>query len=251
MSLIFCLIDRAKELSVQDLYYLEHALEANAGHCATAWHLAPPAVALVDNEAQLPRFCVPVVFVTGDEEDPGALAVHFEDPVRGGPACKVYYDRASGLTGGEFSAIEAAGHEICEALVNPEGNMWADHTQRWGVQVAVEVSDPVQDTYKLQMDSKTFHVANFVTPQWFDHRFHDPEQCARLFAAGKGFDYAKHLRAPGEIGPSGYVVLREREGTDYRIWIENAQQQAPQMSEARLRAKQHPMSRTKLRGVNL
>jgi hypothetical protein len=251
VSYLFALISETPLVRPGDLYRLAEALEVNGQHCAALWGTADPAIVVVDSRARLPRSCHPIVFVDG-EGDPGALAVHYWDPVRSGPAARVYVDRGSGLNSGDYSVCEAASHEVTEALVDPRVNLWADHPTRAPVQVAIEVADPVQDTYEVVgRDGTRWRCTNFVTPQWFDPQFADPLQRARLRDAGLGFDYAQRLSEPGEVGPEGYVILRS---SSRGVWFENRAMGSDLVdprNARRVAAKAHPMSRARARGLNV
>lgn len=206
----FALISETKLARPADLFRLCRPLEANARHCAEAWGMEPPTIDVIDREDKLPDGMHPIVLVSDDSGDPGALAVHYHDPFRNGPAAVVYVDRASGWNHGDSSVCESVGHEVLEALVNPRLNVWRQYVgTRHGVQAAGEVADPVQDTYEVSAWGTRWKVPNFVTPAWFDAANEDATLAERVLA-GRGFDHAKRLERPGQVGPEGYVVLRQR-----------------------------------------
>lgn len=250
MSLLFALIRETSLLAPGDLRHLCWPLEQNGKHCATAWGLEPPAIIVADRKDLLPRYAHPIVF-TDDKGDPGALAVHYYDPVRGGPAAIVYVDRASGFNTGSYSVTESASHEVVEALVNPRLNLWQPHPDpaRVGVQVAREVADPTQDTYFIESRGTRWKVTNFVTPAWFDAAARDPLLAERVRAGG-GFDHAKRLSRPGEIGSEGYVILRERNEHGWVMWFEDASGQrfgsAPTKTARANASKRYDNARTRV-----
>jgi hypothetical protein len=214
------LFDKAGLLTTRDLLVMARALDLNAQHRAAAWGFEPPVFVVRRDERQLQADEMALVFVTGEEGDPGALAVHFWDPFRGEPAGRVYVDRASGLNFGRYSVCESASHEL-EALNNPKLWQWRLHPdpQRAaaGVEIALEDSDPTQDTYEVVSPDEwgrpvAWRVANFVLPAWFQPPTGEPRR----------FDYAGRLSRPGEIGPEGYAVMRgPRAGGGREIWLED------------------------------
>ena len=100
----FALIDETQKYSASELYSLKEALEINGADCAKAWGLERPAIDVIDRVTNLPRDMVPLVFV--DAEDPGTLAEHWYDALRGMPAARVFTANDSGLTKGRYSALE-------------------------------------------------------------------------------------------------------------------------------------------------
>ncbi len=235
----FALCDPQRLVDPDDLWHMAKALEANAGHCAVAWDLPPPAVTMIDDARALPAISnVHPVVLVGEGGREGLLAVHSWDWVRYVTTSRVYVHKASGLRGGRQSICEAAGHEITEALVDPLINQWRVHPQDPKVHVALEVADPVQDTYDLlitwRRETVRWPVANFVLPAWFDASSPGP------------YDHAGTLTAPGQLGPEGYAILRDPSGRTFPVWgsrgIPGAERQT---------ALQHMAARTRKRGVHI
>jgi len=252
MALAFGLISESRLARATDLFRLCKPLEANARHCAEAWGLEAPTIDVIDREDKLPTGMHPIVFVSDDSGDPGALAVHYYDPFRAGPAAIVYVDRASGWNSGSYSVSEAASHEVLEALCNPRLNIWRAHVDasRVGVQAAGEVADPCQDTYEIPAHGVRWKVSNFVTPAWFDAANLEPALADRV-KMGRGFDYAKRLSRPGQVGPEGYVILRERgESGQWSLWYEDSSGQrfgsAPVKSTRQANAAKYDARRSNL-----
>lgn len=221
-----------------DLWHMAQALEANAAHCADAWELARPAVAVVDDARALPAIsnCHPVVLV-GEPGPSGVLAIHSWDWLRHTTSSRVFVPKTSGLRGGRQSICEGAGHEILEALVNPLLNQWRAHPQDPKVQVALEGCDPVQDTYDVlviwRRETTRWPVANFVLPAWFDHEAPGP------------YDHAGTLTAPGQLGPDGYAILRDpKDGRTFPVWGSRGIPGADRQT-----ALQHLAARTRRLGV--
>jgi hypothetical protein len=206
MSLLFVLISATPLVRTADLYGMARAIEVGAKNCADAWQLAPPAVDVCADATSLPDGCCPVVFVD-DNSDPGALAVHFVSD-RFQPAARVYMNNASGVNTGDWSASEGASHEVLEALCDPLCDAWHTHPTRPGIEVALEVSDPVQGFYFVEAAGQRWRVSNFVLPAWFEHH---PD--------GGFFDWMSELHEAGEVGANGYVILRDKTGA---TWTEDA-----------------------------
>jgi hypothetical protein len=204
MGLLFALISETTLVTPAELYRLAKPLEQNGQHCAADWNMAAPAVVVCEARIGLPTFCQPIVFID-DDTDPGALAVHYWDPIRLAPAARVWVNRASGLTGGAWSVSEAAGHEVVEALIDPRCDLWTDCPGRIGVDIALEVGDPVQDAYLVDGVA----VANYVTPAYFDTRLGDPDVAASFRQQGGKFDRIGTLERAGTIGPEGYAIFRD------------------------------------------
>ncbi len=221
MTHLFALCTETKLISVAELYLLCKPLELNARHCAEAHGFEPSAVVPFDHHSRVPDHASPIVF-TDDDGDPGALGAHYVDQRRGGPAAVIYVDRASGLNVGSQSVCETVSHEINESDCNPRLNIWRPHPSpdRFGVQIANEVDDPLQDTYEVVVDGMRWQVANFVKPSWFDRAALDPEVRGRILRGG-GFDHARRLSGPGEILPGGYAIMRERVDGRWQVWLED------------------------------
>lgn len=228
MALYFVLISETSLVSEPTLYQIAREIERNARDCADAWHLARPEIDVIHARTALPPFCQPIVFLDDDSLDPGALAVHYFDPIRVMPAARVFVNRAADMRDVQI----ATGHEVCEALVDPLcGNYVQAPGRAPGVQIAVEVCDPVQDAYELSPGGTG---ANFVTPAYFDSRFADPEMAAAYLAAGGAFDRLGTIKVAGTLGPSGYAVFQQ----GGQEWVE------PQEIAAAKPGAMHPWSRT-------
>lgn len=192
------LIDESKGVTGGNLNSMALALEVNARHCAEAWGKTPPTVELWTSRQPLPMDFWPIWFVDDDSDSPSTLAQHF---VTGGrPTGRVYVGNASGLNEGRNSVCEAASHEAIEMVVNPRLDQWRPMPGRPGWEVALEVADPVQTHYTIEVDGTDWKVSNFVEPAWFDG------------GDAKRVDYLDELEGPGDIGPQGYAILRSPAG---------------------------------------
>jgi hypothetical protein len=214
------LFDKAGLLTTRDLLVMSRALDINGQHRAASWGFDAPVFVVRRDESRLQDGEMALVFVTDEEGDPGALAVHYWDGTRGEPAGRVYVDRASGLSTGRYSVCESVSHEV-EALNNPRLNQWRLHPDAAraaaGHELALEDSDPTQDTYEVVAPDEygrpiKWPVANFVLPAWFEA---DDGSARRV-------DFAGRLSRPGEIGPEGYAVVRgPRAGGGREVWLED------------------------------
>jgi hypothetical protein len=244
------LITETKDVSLADLCRLAPALEQNGKHCATAWGVAPPAVDVISKREALPKGAHPILFMDAST-DPTELAVHYWDVFRQGPAARVYTAKADGFNRGENSVAESASHELVEMMIDPQVNRWVDHPDPEfpGVQVAVEISDPVQTHYFVAHGGTSWRVANFVTPFWFHAGLaREPMRLAAFLRGGGILDWNRELSFPGEIGPKGYAITRSFIGD---TWVPQARDSSGSLvihDPAKDRG--NPLSRTKIRGAS-
>ncbi len=228
----FVLATETSDVTGLDLYHLAKALEINGRHCAEAYSKVPPAIDVIDDYKQLSHFDDPHPIVFFDHGgDTGVLANHYYDPLRKGPAARVFVHRASGFNNGRNSVAEAASHELVEAMVNPAVNLWADYADPdapANMQVAYENADPVQTHYEIEVRGTKWKMSNFVTPHWFRQKLSEPDTLFSFLKAGGRFDHSGELEAPGEIGPEGYIVTRTpRDNGGWDRAILNANSSAP------------------------
>jgi hypothetical protein len=243
------LVTETSNVSVSDLYRLAPVLERNGRHCATAWDVTVPAVDVILRREALPKGAHPIIFMDASG-DPTELAAHYWDVFRQGPAARVFTEYASGFNWGDNSVVEAASHELVEMLIDPQVNRWADHPDPEfpGVQVAVEIADPVQTHYLLEQGGTRWQVANFVTPFWFHAGLAQEPMRLEAFRAGGGrVDWAGELTHPGEIGPKGYAIVRQFVGG---TWTTQARNRAGNLVvHSPAKGRNNPLSRTKIRGA--
>lgn len=237
---LFALIAETTLVSSSDLYIMARAIEAGAQDCARAWGKKAPAVDVFQARMGLPQFCQPVVFID-DTSDPGALAVHYWDPVRLQPAARVWANRATtGVLLGPGAQSVSASHEVIEALGDPTCEEECPCPGRDGVRIALELCDPVQDELEVQTPNGRIAVANYVLPPYFDVELADPEM-AKIFLEGGGrFDAKGTLTRAGQIGPRGYAILSD----DSRTWFEGPD---GEFQYAASSPKLHPWARTNRR----
>lgn len=190
-TMLFALISFSRFVKPHELYEMAKALEINGGHCAAAWGRAQPAVVVCYDPDSLPPGTVPVLFID-DQTPDGILADHWWDSRNLRASARVYMTAGTQLNSGPESASESAGHEVLEALIDPEINQWV--TRDDGIEVALEVCDPVQTSYTVRVGETDWLVPNFVTPAWFE------------LDEGHAYDYLEELNGPWEVGPVGYVI---------------------------------------------
>ena len=241
-------------MTTADLYRLAGALEINGLHCAQAWSKMPPAIDVIEHRRKLPRRVHPIIFVDGSDTAGAELAHHYYDPLRSGPAARVFCSRATGFNTGHSSIAELASHELVEAMVDPMVNLWVDHPdpkRRDSVQMALEIADMTQTHYVVEARGDAWQMSNFVTPDYFRQWLNEGSPGERLrefFAGGGKLDWSDELSRPGEIGPSGYAILREKRASGgWRTWPEDGHGQRVPMDPAK--GKAHALSRSRIRGA--
>ena len=235
-------------VSTKDLYRLCEPLEASGRDCTDHWTRTRPTVDAVEHASKVPTGAMPIFFIDGAELNDGALAWHFYDPLNGRPAARVYVGKSTGFNVGDSSVCELASHELVEALADARLDKWRAHPFLDDTEVALEIADPVQTHYLVQSRGEKWRLANFITPAYFDQSLVPPSRLNEFRASGQRFDWAGELRFPGDVGPSGYTTLRTpTEGGGWRLSVERAGRVPAEWSEEQRVAKEHPLSRTRLR----
>ena len=248
----FALISETPDVTPADLYRLAGALEVNGAQCAAAWGKARPAIDVIRHKRNLPRGVHPIVFVDGSDTHGSGLAFHYYDPLRPGPAARVFCGKATGFNAGESSVAELASHELVEAMTDPMVNLWLDHpdpSRVAGVEMALEVADMVQTHYLVGARGDKWQMSNFVTPSYFRQDLaENPQRLTAFFEAGGKLDWSGELSKPGEIGPRGYAILRQpRPSGGWDSWPENAG--GKRVTFRPDQGKSHELSRTRIRGA--
>ncbi len=119
-------------------------------------------------------------------------------------------------------------HEVIEAFVDPDINLWAYDPEE-GEFHSYEVCDPVQSmTYVIQVPGARVRVSNFVTPAWFDR---ENRNGARL-------DHLRSHLAPFRPARGGYTTTNATDSAD--VTVTGFRGELPA-------AKKHPAARTALR----
>jgi hypothetical protein len=156
-------------------------------HIAPAWDMLPAPVIFYDDEDKTPHGADLLVVLS----DPGhahALGFHRETP-RGRPYCRAFVkpilDHGGSLLEGQLSVSATLSHEVCEWLVDPYLNLWANVS-----------------------------VSNFVTKRYYDS----------LAPKRSQFDWMHKLKAPFTLTEGGYQQVRKdgeiqtRFGARYPDW---------------------------------
>lgn len=201
-------------------------------HFCPAWGRQLATVRVAPDDSHIaPGDCLIGIFDQADSA--GALGYHDESPA-GHPYGKVFVNptlaQGGGLLTGDTSLSSVLSHEVLEAFADPSCNFWADAPG--GVQVALEVGDPVEaDAYPVTVSGVQVLVSNFVYPAFFDAEA----------AAGSRFDRMGKLAGPFRMTPGGYLLKRSAGavqavyGDAYAAW--------------RLPGKLHPAARSSRRVV--
>ena len=133
------------------------------------------------------------------------------------------------MLSGSLSVSAVLSHEIIEAYVDPNVNLWSDMYN--GKMVCYEACDPVEnDSYQITTKNGTkVSVSNFVLPAWFDPQADTNSK----------FDWLALVSKPLTMTRGGYmVILNQRTGTVSNIF---GSQDAEKMHA--LRQEPHPASR--------
>jgi hypothetical protein len=155
-------------------------------HVQPAYRIVASPVNWYTDPKQVPAKAWPIYLLdTPDVAD--ALGYHDVDP-QGKPYGRVFV-KPTKQAGAPLSSVLS--HEVVEALVDPDANLWSDAPT--GVSVAFEACDPVEDS-GYQIDG--VDVSNFVTRAWFD-----------VANRSGPYDYLHHLSKPRTLEKGGYQIL--------------------------------------------
>lgn len=155
------------------------------------------------SEIFAPIWGTPATIVQATEPRAGMWAIMFLDnadaanalgyhdlTADGMPLSKVFVKTTVGA--GELVSVTTC-HELCEMLVDPAINLWAQHPD--GSMYAYEMCDAVED---LTFDLDGVVMSDFVTPAYFEG-FRAPRSAR--------FDYLKKVTKPFEILDGGYSII--------------------------------------------
>lgn len=195
-------------------------------HAAPAWDRLPWSCAFYGNPALTPSSAYRI-WLLDDADVAGALGYHDQDP-DGKPYGKVFVSpilRSGGaVSEGADSVSVTVSHEALELFGDPEANLWAEMPD--GRCLAVELCDPCEgDAYQIAVGGQQIAVSDFVLPPYFDGR---PE--------AQRFDFLGLVRAPWEVRPGGYLIIRDGQKVD-NVW-------GAGYPDWRLPGKRHPAART-------
>lgn len=238
------IVDRTTRVSNRELRVMIAACRQQLErHVMPAWGGQRCPVTLYPSAKHVPRCSVGIMIrddydQAADRED-GLLGYHAENKrgVRWGRVFVAPVLDSGGTVLGQGNSVSVTlSHEIIEAYVDPDVNLWAEgaHRTYW----SYEACDPVEETsYTLRVDGHAVGVSNFVYPAWFDVE-HLPHE---------HFDYLRLLRKPFEVLAGGYAVYRQ----GHRELTRWGKPYSATKKQAKLRAKLVPLARSarRLRGA--
>jgi hypothetical protein len=145
-------------------------------------------------QATEPRAGMWAIMFLDDADEANALGYH-DLTADGMPLSKVFVRTTQ--RAGDLVSVTAC-HELCEMLVDPAINLWAQHPD--GTLYAYEMCDAVEE---LTFDIDGVVMSDFVTPAYFEG-FRAPGSAR--------FDYMKKVSKPFQILDGGYsIILRNNE----------------------------------------
>jgi hypothetical protein len=132
--------------------------------------------------------------ILDDSDQANAYGYH-DVTNEGLPLGKVF--ASTDIKSGKFWTVTAS-HELLEMLIDPELNLTVFDqikNEDGGILYAYEICDACQsEDLSYMIDG--VKVSDFVFPSWF--------QASRLPSSTQ-FDFCKHIQAPFEIAPGGYI----------------------------------------------
>jgi hypothetical protein len=166
-------------------------------------------IALYSSASRVPRNSCAIIMMdsydNAEDAEQQFVGYHAEDEagVRWG---RVFVQPILASDGGSvlgrgLSVSVTLSHEVIEAYVDPDLNLWAEGPRKtlW----AYEACDPVEEsTYAVSVDGRRVGVSNFVYPTWFDLEF----------ARGAKFDHLGETERPFHVA-SGYANYRYSRGS--------------------------------------
>lgn len=189
-----------------------------------AWDKHPPAVIYYSDVSHVPPGAY-VIGVFDNDDQAGVLGWHTESSdgsVFGRVFVKPTLDAGGDMLHGELSVASVLSHEVAEAFVDPNVQMWAADFN--GKLYALEVCDPVEsDYYMVRVGDQQVSVSNFVFPAWFDPQ---APPTARL-------DYVGTTSKPFTMAPGGYVIYSSQ-GQEQAVFGENYPEWKRQTKETAL-----------------
>ena len=136
---------------------------------APAWECVPWKVRFYRRRSDLPKDCISIViFDNADMAD--TLGYHSEDD-EGRRYGRVFVnptlDADGSILGTGDSVSVTLSHEIIEAFIDPDLNLWAEG--RRDLMWAYEICDPVEShSYRIKVGRRFVGVSNFLYSTWFD-----------------------------------------------------------------------------------
>lgn len=194
----FNLVNKSTKVTDEEFKLMADACEIQLKeHAAPAWDKTPWEIEVGMGDGYQ-------ITLLDDSDHAGALGYHTETPdgkIWGRVFVNSIIKFGGTLFEGGKSVSATLSHEVLEAFIDPNVNVWADRGD--DVLVAMEVCDPVQrDSYEITVGDKRVSVSNFTLPAYFDAR---PP-------AGAKFDYLSKLTGPFDMTRGGYILARETDG---------------------------------------
>src|SRR5262245_26214148 len=129
MSTIIAVINRSKKVSSRDVKHMTRACNKQIRlHVAPEWDCTPWKVMDFPASPKLPKDCLPIV-IFDRASDPDAYGYHDEDE-SGRRYGRVFVNPIfadGGSVFGEGNSVSVAlSHEVIEAFVDPDINLWAE-----------------------------------------------------------------------------------------------------------------------------
>ncbi|HXU23050.1 MAG TPA: hypothetical protein VN697_03360 [Tepidiformaceae bacterium] len=195
-------LNGSSKLANIDVTFLVEACAQQLYEFCQRWNLDPWAIGFYASTAGLPADDI-YIFVYVDQLDvDGALAYHSVDAL-GRP-----YGRM--LPPDDKLDATDLSHEILETRGDPTCDRWFRMPD--GVEIAVEVADPVQaDAYAQEAtvlgETRKIKVSNYVLPAFFE-----------ASNASGPYDRLGNLRAPFQIAPGGYAAELDATGNEHDVF---------------------------------
>lgn len=215
MNLVY-VVDQTGKVPFADLQRAVSDIQVQVNeHLAQFWPVKDTTIVAVQNKSEIPAAAWPTYIVDEFEDDGAphsAYGYHWFRTNSDGsklPFCVIKYVN-------NWTVVLS--HEVMEMLVNPYAIYVTSAdipglTEK-GVQVLVEVADPVQsitDAYQITTSKKGVQVygtwvSNFYSPAYFD--IIDPN----LIGIAKRYDYLGRLTSPKQVLEGGYISYQTRAG---------------------------------------
>lgn len=189
----------ASDVTTKDLVFAVAAADKQIReHVAPAYDVEPWPVVFYRDVREIPADAICVLVVV-DKVPDGEWGDH--DALR----------TARVLWKGNPNWIRTFTHEIPEMFLDVSCNLWLPHPGRPGYKLAREVCDPCQDSWysidvEVMGETRKQAVSDFVLPAYWVEGAMGP------------YNYLDTMKAPGEILPGGYQIVRTPEGVVDDLW---------------------------------
>ncbi len=213
--MIIAVVNESKHVTTRDARAMVEACAIQLERdVAPAYERRPWPVKLYASRARVPSTSMPLVIADDhtelDDIEDQPLGYHAEDEQgrRWGRVFWAMIEREGGsLLGPGLSLSVILSHEVIEAFVDPDVNLWAEDAS--GVSWAYEPCDPVQARYyRIRAGGRMVSVSDFVFPTWFDAEN----------VPGARFDHLDEVGAPFGVLEHGYAITRSKRGTIGTKW---------------------------------